>query len=214
MYNWKKHTNYRNSVDPEPQSPQLQPLFINMGESPTSGTIRVVENKIFFYGEIDSQSMLELNRLLWEIDIKVQNTKNILGAEYNPIVHLHMNTPGGSLLDAFSCVDSIRSLRSPVYTYVEGMVASAGTLICAVGAKRYIGKHSHMLIHQLSGIMGGTFEEMEDQFMNSSVLMKMLKDFYKEYTKIPMKRLDEILKRDLLMSPTECVQYGMVDEII
>lgn len=217
MYKWKNKRQYRNEIEAEDApSPTLQPVLINMGGEQTqvSASIRVIENKIFFYGEIEMQSMLELNRILVETNIKLQNTRNVLGPDYSPIIHLHLNTPGGSLMDAFSCVDTIRGLKTPVYTYVDGMVASAGTLICSVGAKRHIGENGHMLIHQLSSMMGGTMAEMEDTFLNVTNLMKLIKDFYKKYTKIPMKKLDEILKHDLYMNAKECQSYGLVDTIL
>ena len=45
-------------------------------------------------------------------------------------------------------------------------------------------------------------------------MMKTIKDVYKQYTKLPMKKLDEILKRDLLWDAQTCLDYGMIDEII
>ena len=54
---------------------------------------------------------------------------------------------------------------------------------------------------------------MEDDFYNSKNLMKVLKDFYKKNTKIPMKKLDELLKRDIWLTAKECLQYGIIDEI-
>jgi ATP-dependent Clp protease protease subunit len=148
-----------------------------------------------------------------EIDIKLQNTKNSLGDEFDPVCHLHLNTPGGEIYSALSTVDTIKSLKSKVYTYIDGAVASAGTLISTVGAKRFSGEHGHMLIHQLSSGMYGKFAEMEDDFYNSKNLMKVLKDFYKKNTKIPMKKLDELLKRDIWLTAKECLQYGIIDEI-
>jgi ATP-dependent Clp protease protease subunit len=101
-----------------------------------------------------------------------------------------------------------------VYTYVEGAVASAGTLLSLAGDKRYMGKYSHLLIHQLSGGMYGKFNEMEDEIYNCTALMKLLKAFYKEKTKMPMKKLEEILTKDIWLSADECLQYGIVDQII
>ena len=37
---------------------------------------------------------------------------------------------------------------------------------------------------------------------------------YKEYTKIPMKKLNEILKHDLMWDAETCLEYGMIDEIV
>lgn len=197
------------------------PIFINAGGqqgndqfAPGFANIRVVENKIFFYGDIDEQSVLDLNRILVEVDLKLQNTKNVIGEGYDPIIHLHVNTYGGSIFAAFSTVDTIRTLRSKVYTYVDGSVASAGTLITAVGAKRFVGQHGHLLIHQLSSGVYGKFSEMEDELFNCTKLMKLLKEFYKKNTKLPMKKLDELLQRDIWLEAKECVQFGIADEIL
>ena len=215
---WKYKNNAEGYEEETNPFPNGLPLFINTGGPemmmPAPAGIRVVENKVFFYGEIDEQSMLELNRILVENDIKAQNTKNILGEGYDPIIHLHINTKGGEIFAAFSTVDTIRQMKSKVYTYVDGSVASAGTLITAVGAKRFVGAHAHMLIHQLSSGMFGKFEELEDEMVNLQSMMKVLKDFYKKNTKIPMKKLDEILKKDLWLTAEECVSFGMVDAIL
>ena len=194
----------------------MVPIFLNTSPDnyqPPTG-IRIVENKIFFYGDITIEACLELNRILVEIDLKLQNNQNSLGASiFTPIIELHINTDGGCIFAAFSTVDTIRNIKSKVYTYVDGMVASAGTLIIGIGAKRYIGKHSHMLIHQLSSESYGKFSEIEDHFLNVTNLMKCLKDFYKKTTKIPMKRLDDLMKKDIFLNAEECLTFGIVDEI-
>ena len=45
-------------------------------------------------------------------------------------------------------------------------------------------------------------------------MMKTIKDVYKKYTKVPMKKLDEILKHDLLWDAETCLAYGLIDEIV
>lgn len=215
--NWKTQNLYRNSKDEEHLNP---PIYLNIPSSEGSEvsfpeeSIRVLGNKVFFYGDIDEQTCLSLNKTLLEMDLKLQNTKNSLGDDYNPVIHLHLNTYGGEIYPALATVNHIQTLKTDVYTYLDGSVASAGTLMSVVGKKRFAYKYSHLLIHQLSGGMWGKFSEMEDDFYNSSNLMKMFKTFYKEHTKIPMKKLDEILKRDIWMSAEECLQYGIIDEIL
>jgi ATP-dependent Clp protease protease subunit len=196
---------------------QLPQIIINSSdgeESQSSQGIRVVNNKILFYADIGEGAMLELNRVLLETDLKLQSVGIAFDGAYDPVIHLHLNTYGGSIFAAFSTVDTIRSLKSKVYTYIDGSVASAGTLITAVGNKRYMGQHAHLLIHQLTSGVYGKFSEMEDEIFNCTNLMKLLKDFYKKNTKLPMKKLDELLKRDIWLNADECLQYGFVDAII
>lgn len=216
--NWKTPKRYRNNEDEE--NSHSNPIYLSL---PSTGndnisypqaSIRVLDNKVFFYGDIDEESSLDLNKVLIETDIKLQNTRNTLGDEYKPIIHLHLNTYGGEVYPALATVNLMKTLKTDIYTYLDGSVASAGTLISTVGKKRFAYKYSYLLIHQLSGGMYGKFSEMEDDFYNSSNLMKMFKTFYKDHTKIPMKKLDEILKRDIWFSAEECLQYGIIDEIL
>lgn len=191
-----------------------QPMPIIIAPDSSSGiNMRVVDNKIFFYDEITNYSMLELVKVLSEMDTRLQNTKNILGDEYDPIIHLRLNTPGGEIYSAISVLDLIPNLKCKLYTYVDGCVASAGTFISLMGDRRFMGPHAFCLIHQLSGGVFGKFSEMEDTMENCMNLMKFIKGFYKDHTKIPMKKLDELLKRDLFLSAEECLQFGIIDEI-
>ena len=214
MMNWKTKMCGNGGQDGEEQTMQL-PFSINMSseQSQPMAGIRVVENQVFFYGDIDESACLELNRVLVEVDNKLQNIKNCLGNDYTPIIHLHMNTYGGSIYAAFSSVDTIRNLRSQVYTYTDGIVASAGTLITLAGNKRYIGRNAYMLIHQLSSGVYGTFADIENTYDSLKTLMKMLKEFYKKTTKVPMKKMDELMSKDIYLSAEECLSYGIVDEI-
>lgn len=189
------------------------PIIINSEPSFSGINMRVVDNKIFFYDEISNYSMLELIKVLMELDVKLQNTKNLLGDEYDPIIHLRMNTPGGEIYSALSVVDIIPHLKSKLYTYVDGCCASAGTFISLMGNRRFMGPNAYCLIHQLSGGVFGKYSEMEDTMETCMNLMKQIKGFYKAHTKIPMKKLDELLKRDLYLSAEECLQFGIIDEI-
>jgi ATP-dependent protease ClpP protease subunit len=101
-----------------------------------------------------------------------------------------------------------------VHSYVEGAAASAATIISVSCHKRYIGKYSKMLIHQLTSGAYGKYNELEDDMENNSHLMETIKAIYKKYTNVPMKKVDEILKHDLWFDSKKCLKLGLVDHII
>jgi ATP-dependent protease ClpP protease subunit len=180
-----------------------------------SGSIKVLDNSIQFYAEISGSTCSELNRLLRELDTRMQHAKITMNdSSFDPTIHLRMHSYGGDVLAGLASVDTIRSLKTKVYTYVEGAAASAATIISIAGKKRHIGKNSFMLIHQLSSVCAGTFERLEDEQENNRRMMNTIKSLYKEYTKIPMKELDNILKRDIWFDSTTCLKYGLVDEVL
>jgi hypothetical protein len=62
--------NWIYKANKEEEAPQNQPIFLNL-QQPTSNdgwvgqaNIKVLENKILFYSDIDPASILELNRIL------------------------------------------------------------------------------------------------------------------------------------------------------
>lgn len=180
-----------------------------------SGSIKVLDNTIHFYADVSGMTCSELNRMLRELDTRMQHAKITMNdPDFDPTIHLRIYSYGGDVLAGLASVDTIRSLKTKVYTYVEGAAASAATIISIAGNKRFIGKNSFMLIHQLSAVCAGTFEHLEDEQENNRRMMNTIKTLYKEYTKIPMKELDNILKRDIWFDSATCLKYGLVDSII
>ena len=54
----------------------------------------------------------------------------------------------------------------------------------------------------------------QDEKQNLDLMMGTIKNVYKKYTKVPMKKINEILKHDLLWDAKTCLEYGLIDEII
>jgi ATP-dependent protease ClpP protease subunit len=172
-----------------------------------------IENDIFFYTDVNKGSILDLNKSIKTVGADMLNVANILGIE-TPYINLHINSPGGSLLDGLAAVDYVRKSKAPIHSIVEGAAASAATLISIMANKRSMHKHSFMLIHQLSSGMYGKYEELLDDMENNKALMKTIQNIYLERTKIPQNVLKEVLKKDLLFDSKQCLKYGLVDQII
>ena len=57
-------------------------------------------------------------------------------------------------------------------------------------------------------------KDLDNEKQNLDLMMNTIKNVYKEHTKLPMKKLDEILKHDLMWDAKTCLKYGLIDEII
>ena len=174
--------------------------------------IKVLNNHIYFYTGVSKKSALELNIKLREVQQKILNKYNdhTFHQEY---IYLHINSFGGSVFAAFSIIDTIKNLKIPVISIIEGAAASAATLISVVCEYRIIYKTSYMLIHQLSSGTWGKMDELEDEMDNLKELMNCIKNIYKTHTKIPDSEIKEILKHDIWWKSNICYQKGLVDEI-
>lgn len=171
-------------------------------------------NEIYFYSQVDLESIYNLNRSLSDLEKQMLITQINLGLSEPPHVKLFINSDGGEIFSAFTTVDRIKSSKVPVYTYVEGISASAATLISVCGHRRFIGKNAVMLVHQLRSWCGGTHENFKDEVKNLDLLSDKVKKVYLEHTKLKANDLEEMLKHDIYLSATDCLNYGLVDEII
>lgn len=129
-------------------------------------------------------------------------------------IKLYIVSYGGCVHNAFNIIDVIKSMEIPVHTICKGFVASAGTLISLSGKKRFITKHSYMLIHELRTGCWGNFSYIKDDYFNSHELMNCIKNYYVENTKLNMEELELQLKQDVMWNATNCLKNGLVDEIL
>ena len=175
--------------------------------------ITVHENKIYYYASVNRDSVVELNTKIGELESKSLTLGHNLDIS-PPVIKVFINSGGGSITAGISSMDTILRCKVPVHTYVDGFCASAATFLSVVGTRRFMSRNSYMLIHQLSSALWGKYSEIEDEKKNLDLMMETIKNIYKEYTKVRMKKLDEILKHDLLWDAKMCLKYGLVDEII
>lgn len=185
----------------------------SLGKDDKSKIVENVENRIYFYSEIDREPILTLNKTIREKGNEFLSRKFIEENEHVTPIYLHINSYGGSLFDGFAGMDEIRLSKVPIYTVIDGVCASAATFLSIVGKKRFINKHAFMLIHQLSSVMWGKYSEFEDEMKNLDKLMITIKDIYAQYTEVPVDKLEKILEHDIYFDAETCLKYKMVDEI-
>ena len=190
------------------------PLKKNVQDKSAEKHIAVHENKIYYYAGVNRDSAVELNKKIGELESKSLTLCHNLDLEKPPTVKIYINSGGGSITAGISSMDTILRCKVPVETYVDGFCASAATFLSVVASERFMSRNSYMLIHQLSSTLWGKYSEIEDEKKNLDLMMETIKNIYKEYTKVPMKKLDEILKHDLLWDAKTCLKYRLVDEII
>jgi ATP-dependent protease ClpP protease subunit len=175
--------------------------------------LEITNNRIYFYSDVATKNVLGLNKTLRELGAEIQHSSAIL--ECQPAgIFLHINSHGGDLFAGLAAMDEIRKSKVEITSIIDGCAASAATLMSVAADKRLMNKHAYMLIHQLSSGMWGKYHEMKDEMENYDNMMKTICDIYVEYTKIPKKKLNEILQHDLWFDAETCLKYGLVDEII
>jgi len=208
MYNWEYKSVGKKRIKIEKEDKKK---YEEDGND-SNNSVTSDDNHIYFYSSVKKKHCLDLNKEIRKVEQKMLSQAHKWGIEPPPI-YLHINSFGGSIFAAMSVIDTIEKCSVDVHSIIEGAAASAATLISVVCNKRTIGKHSHMLIHQLSSCFWGKMNEFDDEMENLNKLMDLIRNIYKEHTNVPKKKLDAILKHDLWWDADKCLEMGLVDEI-
>lgn len=221
--NRRRNLGYRLGQDPQSAASAI--VEVAMSEQAMHGQempnpfqkdtgIEVDENKIYFYSDVTEDSALELNKILRHLDIEMEFLARRLGLSAPPPIKLFIHSPGGSFFSALSIVDTIKSCKSPIYTYIDGFAASAATLISVVGSRRFATPNSFMLIHQQRMLWEGKHADFLDEIENQKHVTDTIQKIYVDHTKMKEKELQSILKRELHMPAAKCLELGLIDEVI
>jgi len=216
-YNLSKSKNKKQKDEAQEQEFQVQEVFDDGFEealNPPNTGVHVEDNRIYFYTDVNTKSVRELNTSLRRLDIELQMAKIRLNLPYIPHIELHISSHGGEAHAGFAAVDAIRLCKAPVHTYVEGVAASAASIMSISGAKRFITKNSFMLIHQLSAGFFGTHEKAMDELANQKNLMATLLTLYSSHSTMTQQEIESYLKHDLYFNAEKCKELGLVDEIL
>lgn len=167
---------------------------------------------IDFYSPVTIESCMALTNYLKQLDIKSKQLQIQYGKVFP--IKLHIQSGGGMLMPTFYVCDVIQNLDTPVYVYIDGFVASAASLIAVSGKKKFMTKHSFMLIHQLQSQSSGRLNEMKDEITNLDFFMKNAKDIYYKNSNITAEMLEKLLSDELWIDAEQCMYHNLVDEII
>ncbi len=177
------------------------------------------DSEVYFTGGVCTESMVKLVYELKKCESKIlalENNKYPFGDNKMTPIRLYIYSGGGAVNDAFFAVDHMRMLKVPLYTIVSGVTSSAATILSCVGTRRYITKNSHMLVHapRYVQVKEGSTQIIQLHFSGID-MNEMLYRHYSTFTKLSQTEIAEIFREpDRYMNAEECLEKGLVDEII
>jgi len=131
-------------------------------------------------------------------------------------IHFYINSPGGSVYDAFAIYDTMQFVKAPVHTYGIGVQASAAAFLLSSGekGKRFILPHATVMIHQPSSGTRGKVTDQEIDLKEALRLKHLLEQIMAKNTGQKPARIHEDMERDKWLSADEAKTYGIVDKVI
>lgn len=162
--------------------------------------------KIYLYGPIgedvfgDGISALSIVEQLRDAD----------GAD----VDLHINSPGGSVFEGHAMFNAIAAYSGRVDVYIDGLAASAASIVALAGDSVRAAKNALLMIHEPWAIAVGTSADM---LQMAGLLGKMsvtLLDVYDEKSSVDRDVLAASMAAETWLTAAEALEWGLVDEVL
>ena len=180
-------------------------------------TVESFDNHVYFYADVDTDRCLAMIKTIRELDSKLRmerETRWVGGDKHVPHpIWLHIQSGGGDLFAGLAIADQLSMIQTPIYSIIEGLCASAATLISLSCEKRFIMPMGFMLIHQFKTALWGKHEEFKDEMKLQEMLIEMLICFYMDHSKLGRDTVTEMLKHDTWFNASKAIDTGLVDEI-
>jgi ATP-dependent Clp protease protease subunit len=131
-------------------------------------------------------------------------------------VSLYINSPGGSITSGLGIYDTMQYIGSDISTICVGQSASMAAILLSAGTpgKRFCLPNARIIIHQPMGGFKGQATDIAIQAKEILRIRERINQILKHHTLQPLKRIQEDIERDFIMTPDQAKAYGIIDEVI
>lgn len=160
---------------------------------------------IFIYGDITTDR--------WsDSDVTAKSFVEDLKSYGEQAITVHINSGGGDVFAGLAISNAIKN-HGNVTVSVDGLAASAASLIAMGGSKIVMAKNSLMMLHEPAVGLLGYFDAAELAKVQSSLAAVHGSLIATYATRIDSLKAEEMVKAETWLSAQEAVDLGLADEI-
>ena len=175
--------------------------WTNQAEAPESGE-RVLE----LYGTIAESSW-------FDDDITPAMFREELFAGTGPVT-IWINSPGGDCIAASQIYTMLMDYKDDVTVKIDGIAASAASVIAMAGTKVLMSPTSMLMIHNPATLAFGDHGDMEKAIDMLSEVKESIINAYEIKTGLPRKQLAKMMDETTWMNAKKAVELGFADSML
>lgn len=128
-------------------------------------------------------------------------------------IDVRINSPGGDVWDGLAIYNSLRDHPATVTTYVDGLAASAASIIVQAGDRRVAAKASELMIHEAWGLVVGNAADMRDAADRLDQASGVIAGVYADRAGGTIDGWREAMRSESWYTGAEAADAGLVDEV-
>ncbi|MFJ9887172.1 head maturation protease, ClpP-related [Streptomyces sp. NPDC091287] len=131
-----------------------------------------------------------------------------------PNLRVRINSPGGSVFDGIAIANAIRLHPATVTVQVDGIAASAASVIAMAGDRIVMTPQSQLMIHDASGMCFGNASDMTEMAALLDTQSDNIADAYAERAGGTREEWRERMRAESWYLAAEAVAAGLADEVL
>ena len=128
-------------------------------------------------------------------------------------INLHVNSPGGNFFDGVAIMNSLRNHPSKVVVHVDGLAASAASVVAMAGDEVVMSLGSQMMVHDAGGSAMGNSETMQEMVAVLEKSSDSMAAIYADRAGGSVDDWREAMKAETWYTAQEAVDAGLADRV-
>lgn len=137
-----------------------------------------------------------------------------LNAITAPVINLRINSPGGDVFAARTMEVAIKNHPSKVVAYIDGLAASAASVLAMAADEVVIAQGGFIMIHNASTFTSGNANDFEDMAGKLRQVDLSIADTYEAKTKADKKQIKKWMDEETWFGAADSVEKGFADKIM
>ena len=165
-----------------------------------------VERTLFLNGEISDET--------WYGDeVTPQLFKDELNAESGDIA-VWINSPGGDVFAAAQIYNMLRDYKGHVTVKIDGLAASAASVIAVAGDTVLVSPVAMMMIHNPATVAMGNTKDMEAAIAMLNEVKESILNAYVDKTGLSRNKLSKMMDDETWFNAKKAVELGFADKVL
>lgn len=169
--------------------------------------VSTVHDRVYFYAEVSRTSVLRLFKAMHEAAASAARTGRAR-------IFLHIHSDGGCAHSGLNAMHHIRHFHMRVVTVGDAYLASAASLLFLGGHERWLPEHATVLIHQVRVCVVGKYDELCDEYRNTTRIMDALKEIYTTETTMTIEQVTRCLTTEETLSARACLDCRFAHRLL
>lgn len=149
----------------------------------------------------------------WGDSTSAKDVESALKNVTSDTITVHLNSPGGDVFDGIAIYNQLKNHSAKVVIIVDGLAASAASLIAMAADELIMNTGSMLMIHEASTFAWGTKADIRKTLNALEGIDKSIADIYMTRFEGERSEVETMITNETWFTASEAVEVGLADKV-